>query len=89
MFYTIFAPEITCNLALRTVVSVFLLCVTGFFLGPVLLLFYIQIRNLIVNRTTNERFSRRPPAKRRNSSNMSVVSGERTDSTGSSLLSAN
>ena len=89
LFYAIFPVETTCDLALRTVVSVFLLIVTGFFLGPVLLLFYIQIRNLIVNRTTNERFSRRPPQKRRSSSSMSVVSGDRTDSTGSSLLSAN
>jgi len=87
--YHILPVNITTNLVLIKAVSIFVCCVTGFFLMPVSLLFYIQIRNFIANRTTNERFSRRQPAKRRNSSSVSVVSGQRSDSTGSSLLSAN
>ena len=58
--YWILPIEITCNIMLKKIVSIFVLCITGFFLMPVLLLLYIQVRNFIANRTTNERFSRRP-----------------------------
>ena len=89
LYYNILPVDVTTDVILKKIVSIFVLCVTGFFLMPVSLLFYIQIRNFVANRTTNERFSRRAPAKRRNSSRVSVATGERSDSTGSSLLSAN
>ena len=87
LYYWILPINVTTNVTLKKVVSILVLCVTGFFLMPVLLLLYIQVRNFLVNRTTNERFSRRPQPKRRNSSRASVVSNDRSDSTGSSLLS--
>lgn len=89
LYYNILPVDITCNLIVWKLASIFVLCVCGFFFCPVILLMYIQVRNFLVNRTTNERFSRRQPAKRRNSSRASIVSGERSDSTGSSLLSQN
>ena len=74
LYYWILPINVTTDLILIKLASTFVLCITGFFLMPVLLLLYIQVRNFIVNRTTNERFSRRPAPKRRNSSRASVVS---------------
>ena len=66
-----------------------ILITIGFFLMPVLLLFYIQVKNFINNRTTNERFSRKKPIpEKKNNRGMSIDSElSRADSTGSSLLS--
>jgi hypothetical protein len=37
-------------------VEIFIVCLTGFFLGPFLILGYVQLCNFLVNKTTNERF---------------------------------
>ena len=67
------------------VASIFIMTTTGFFLMPVCFLFYIQIKNFCLNRTTNERFSRKKPYTKKSSKEVE----ERAESTGSSLLSAN
>lgn len=54
---------------------------------PVFLLVYIQIKNFCLNRTTNERFSKKKVSSRRASSNVSSFNEtERSDSTGSSFM---
>mmetsp|Transcript_17079 Transcript_17079/g.26423 ORF Transcript_17079/g.26423 Transcript_17079/m.26423 type:complete len:202 (+) Transcript_17079:735-1340(+) len=62
--------------------SLFVIVLTGFFILPIGFLFYIQVRNFITNKTTNERFSRKKPARRHREPNEL-----RMDSTGSSLVS--
>lgn len=49
---------------------------------PIFLLYFIQVKNFMKGRTTNERFSRKKPVHHKRS-----MSGESIDSTGSSLLS--
>jgi palmitoyltransferase len=60
------------------------IAITGLFLFPLLFLTVIQIQNLCVNRTTNERYSRKQPLRK---SKKSKVDLHKMDSTGSSLLS--
>ena len=74
LYYWILPISVTTDITIVRLLSAFVLCITGFFLMPVLLLLYIQVRNFLGNRTTNERFSRRPAPKRRSSSRASVVS---------------
>jgi hypothetical protein len=58
------------------------IAITGFFLLPVLFLFIIQVKNFLANRTTNERYSRKRPIRRKGEK------GEaRMDSKSSSILS--
>ena len=87
LYYHLLPANFTIDRTFIELSSIFVLIITGFFLMPVLLLLYIQIRNFVVNRTTNERFSRRPAPKRRHSSSASVMSQNRSDSAGSSILS--
>lgn len=62
--------------------------VTGFFLMPILLLFYIQAKNFLLNRTTHERYSKKKVATHNGKKErLSVASEVSRDSTGSSLLS--
>ena len=86
LYYWILPVDITKNVMLKKIISILILAVTGFFLLPVMLLLYIQVRNFLTNRTTNERFARRPQARRSSSRMQSIISN--TDSTGSSLLSS-
>ena len=44
--------------------SYFVILASGFFILPVGFLFYIQIKNFVTNKTTNERFSRKAPKRR-------------------------
>jgi hypothetical protein len=66
-----------------------IILLTGFFLFPILLLFYIQGKNFFANRTTNERYSRKkaPAAQGGRTERLSAASDVSRDSTGSSLLS--
>lgn len=61
--------------------SIIVISLTGFFILPVLFLSYIQAKNFCLNRTTNERFSRKKNYGKK------VKEDQRADSTGSSLLS--
>jgi hypothetical protein len=66
------------------VTSSVVIILTGFFILPVLFLFSIQLKNLLLNRTTNERFSRKKPPKRKLLEKGDLA---KMDSTGSSLVS--
>lgn len=57
--------------------------VTGLFMLPLVLLFYIQGKNFWTNRTTNERFSSKKKVTPQVPERLSIAS---EDSTGSSLL---
>lgn len=85
-----FLPEfILTNKWVYYVMMWVILAIVGFFLLPILLLFYIQAKNFCKNRTTNERFSRRKiPTNNTKTERLSVTSEVTNDSTGSSLLSA-
>lgn len=85
LYYWILPVDLTKNVLLKKIISYSILCVTGFFFLPVMLLLYIQVRNFLTNRTTNERFARRPQARRSSSRMASVISN--ADSTNSSLIS--
>lgn len=67
-------------------------CGTGFLLLPINYLFSVQIKNLCMNRTTNERFSRKKvvtKSKTVSSRSSSLVSDlSRSESTGSSNFGA-
>lgn len=84
MIYQILPFEYLFDPLLYKVASLSVLGLTGFFILPVLFLTYIQSLNFGMNRTTNERFSKKRPTRRQR---MDEQKNERADSTGSSLLS--
>lgn len=59
LWYSVLPINIATNKTFLIMVSVALMAVTAFFYLPVLMLLYIQTKNFVKNRTTNERFSRR------------------------------
>lgn len=89
--YDFLPKELVVNRSLYIVLNWVTIILTGFFLLPVFLLLYIQVKNFLKNRTTNERFSKRKPLVPANPKIDRAVSvdteSERADSTGSSLLS--
>ena len=83
-----FLPEaFMVNKTVYMILMWFTLLVCGFFMLPIFLLYYIQAKNFLNNRTTNERYSKKKPVipKDKNEHRGSELSA---DSTGSSLLSA-
>lgn len=76
LFYELLPDEYPVDTWVFNVASYLVLGICFTFLLPVLFLFYIQLSGFCMNRTTNERFSRKK-----------VRKVERVDSTGSSLMS--
>jgi len=66
----------------------FVLLITGFFQLPIYLLYYIQAKNFMKGRTTNERFARKRQIAPKNidRATSSNSRDDSIDSTGSSLL---
>ena len=83
LFYELLPDDMVhIDLFIYRAMSIAVISVTGFFILPVLFLSYIQAKNFCLNRTTNERFSRKKNYGKK------VKEDQRADSTGSSLLSA-
>jgi len=86
--YELLPPGIIDNKTVYYILMYFVLLITGFFQLPIYLLYFIQVKNFLKNRTTNERYSRKRPMANKDIDR--AVSGdsrsESMDSTGSSLL---
>jgi hypothetical protein len=83
LFYEILPDDMVhIDLFIYKTFSIAVISITGLFTLPVLFLSYIQAKNFCLNRTTNERFSRKKNYGKK------VKEDQRADSTGSSLLSS-
>ena len=82
LFYELLPDEYYMDKFIYVSASWIIVLLTGFFVFPVLFLFYIQVKNFAFNRTTNERFSRKKAPRKKDKNE-----APRMDSTGSSLLS--
>jgi palmitoyltransferase ZDHHC13/17 len=82
LFYELLPDDMVhIDLFIYRTASLIVITMTSIFILPVLFLSYIQAKNFCLNRTTNERFSRKKYHSKKDKEN------QRADSTGSSLLS--
>eukprot|EP00355_Strombidium_rassoulzadegani_P005874 CAMPEP_0168614200 /NCGR_PEP_ID=MMETSP0449_2-20121227/3850_1 /TAXON_ID=1082188 /ORGANISM="Strombidium rassoulzadegani, Strain ras09" /LENGTH=201 /DNA_ID=CAMNT_0008654869 /DNA_START=8 /DNA_END=613 /DNA_ORIENTATION=- len=84
LFYQILPEDYYIEKTYYVIASWVVIAVTAFFLLPTFFLFFIQIKNFLTNRTTNERFSRKKPYRK---GIKEKKEAPRMDSTGSSMLS--
>jgi hypothetical protein len=86
LIYSLLSEDMTLNPTHFTVSSIVVMCMSGFFFPFVLYLTFIQVKNFIANRTTNERYSRKGTT-RKGSKNGARAASSVVSADSSSLLS--